>query len=703
VTAAEAGAAAIILDHVWVGAGIHIHTGGAAGAREPLLPWDEELPADPNAVLALLAWQTRLAPLAGRDTAKLSLLDWARQGRRKRIRLLSGPGGVGKSRLAAEVAEALRKGEWTAGFISPKEPIVVPLRRAGLFLIVDDPEEDPEATQKLLREVEGSELREVPLRLVVVSRQAGDRWFNLFEAAHAGRLVDAQEIGLSGLVAADPDFLFAQSLRRLADHYNRPMPTISSDAVRRWVALNPELHGLPLFLTAAAIHAFLNPDAALGLGGGSVVQALADRERARLDNGGRAAGLGARGASRVVALAAVPGSLDASMLRRLADPVLEIGLLAPDRVIDAVGSLPWWHNDRVPAPEPDIMAASLLVKVLSERSDKAAEWLWAVIEGAAAAPLIDRLGRLAFDAITLTGSAGGLIRHLSEMVRNDPSRAAGLTLFAYEKDLPFGLASFAADICRALLRTTKDRAIRGELLNNWSLRLRETGNGRDALAAMLQAVEIRRRLAEQDPIRIAPSLAQSLNNLSNYLHDAGNGPGALAAIQEAVEIYQWLAPDERAGVAADFAAALHNLSIQLSEIDESAGALVAVRDAVEIYRRLAHDNPERFEPDLAQSLNNLSTNLSEGNDNAGALAAIREAVDIRRRLVQHYPERFVPDLAGNLHNLSTQLGISGDSTGALAAIREALDIRRQLSHDNPARFAGDFARSLKLLELLEQS
>jgi hypothetical protein len=350
VTAAEAGAAAVILDHVWVGAGIHVHTGGSAGAREPLLPWDEELPADPNAVLALLAWQTRLAPLAGRDTARLSLLDWARQGRRKRIRLLSGPGGVGKSRLAAEVAEALRKEGWTAGFISPKEPIVVPLRRAGLFLIVDDPEEDPEATQKLLREVEASELRDVPLRLVVVSRQAGDRWFNLFETAHAGRLVDAQEIGLSGLVAAEPDTLFTQSVRRLAEHYDRPLPAISSEAVRQWIALNPGLHSLPLFLSAVAVHAFLSPDAALGFGGGGVVQALANREMARLDNAGRAAGLGDRGAGRVVALAAVPGSLGASALRRLADPTLEIGLPPPDRVIDAVSLLPWWQSDRVPSP-----------------------------------------------------------------------------------------------------------------------------------------------------------------------------------------------------------------------------------------------------------------------------------------------------------------------------------------------------------------
>ena len=118
-TAAEPGAPAVILDHVWVGAGIHIHTDGSAEAREPFLPW-RELPDDPEAVFALLSWRARLAPLAGRDKDKDTLLQWARQGRNARIRLLSGPGGVGKSRLAAEVAEALRAEGWTAGFVRPK-------------------------------------------------------------------------------------------------------------------------------------------------------------------------------------------------------------------------------------------------------------------------------------------------------------------------------------------------------------------------------------------------------------------------------------------------------------------------------------------------------------------------------------------------------------------------------------------------------
>jgi hypothetical protein len=237
--------------------------------------------------------------------------------------------------------------------------------------------------------------------------------------------------------------------------------------VRNWVALVPGLHGLPLLLTAAAIHAFLTPHAALGFSGASVVEALADRERARLHNAGRAAGLpDGRSAGRVFALAAVPGSLDASALRRLADPTLEIGLPPPDRVIDAVNSLPWWQGGRIPSPEPHLMAAALLVKTLSERSDKAPEWLWAVMEDAVPPQLIDRLGRLAFDAMTVTGTANGITRHLREVVGNDFSRAQKLALFAYEQRLPFGLARFTADIIQALLTTNTDEAERASHLTN---------------------------------------------------------------------------------------------------------------------------------------------------------------------------------------------------------------------------------------------
>jgi hypothetical protein len=542
VTAAEASAAAVILDHVWVGAGIHIHTGAPEELCEPFLPW-RDLPDDPDAVFALLSWHARLAPLTGREKGKNGLLQWARQGRNARIRLLTGPGGVGKSRLAAEVTEELRVEGWTAGFVRANDPIVVPLRRAGLFLVVDYPEEHPDEVRTLLREVASRELRDVPLRLLVLSRQGGDRWFDLVESAHAGELMDAQDVGLSELAAVEPERVFSASLRRLADHYHRPMPAVSADAVRDWVALDPSLHGLPLLLTAAAIHAFLTPEATLGFSGSSVVQALADRERARLDNAGRAGDLGARSASRVVALAAIPGSLDAAALRRLADPLLEIGLPPSDRLIDAANSLPWWQNDRVSAPEPDLMAAALLIKILSERSDKAPEWLWAVMEHAVSPQLIDRLGRLAFDAMTATGSAGGITRHLGAIVRDDLSRAQKLAALGYGQNLPFGLSRFAADIVQGLLTASTDEAGKGKNLNSLSNRLSDAGDGAGALAAIREAVEIRRRLAQDNPARFAPNLAVSLNNLSVRLSDAGDGAGALAAVREAVEIRRRLAQD----------------------------------------------------------------------------------------------------------------------------------------------------------------
>jgi len=650
-------------------------------------------------VFALLSWRARLAPLTGREKDKDTLLRWARQGRNARIRLLSGPGGVGKSRLAAEVAEALRVEGWTAGFIRPNDPIVVPLRRAGLFLVVDYPEEHPGEVRALLREVASRELRDVPVRLLVLSRQGGDRWFDLVESAHTGELMDAQEVGLSGLAAAEPECALSGSLRRLAEHYRLPMPAVSADAVRSWVALNPGLHGLPLFLTGAAIHAFLNPDAALGFSGPSVVQALTDRERARLGNAGRAAGLGDRSAGRVVALAAVPGSLDASALRRLADPTLEIGLPPPDCVIDAVGSLPWWQGDHVPSPEPDLMAAALLVRILSERSDKAPEWLWAVMEPAMTPQLVDRLGRLAFDAITVTGSAAGLTRDLSQIVRNDPSRAQKLALIGYEQRLPFGLARFAADIIQVLLTTSTDEADRANHLNTLSARLSDAGDGAGALAAIREAIDTYRRLAQDNPARFAPDLARSLNNLSTFLSEAGECAGALAAICEAMEIHRRLAQDNPARFAPDLAMSLNNLSNRLSDAGDGARGLAAIGEAVDTYRRLAEENPARFAPDLAMSLNNLSNRLSDAGDGVRALAAIGEAADTYRRLAQNNPAHFAPYFASSLNNLAGRLRDAGDGAGASAAIREALEIRRRLSQDNPARFDPDLALSLNNLSL----
>ena len=95
-----------------------VYNGGEL-REPPSLPWDNDLPAaGPFEIFNLLRWNSRLSPqLIGRESEKQDLLDWAHGGRDLRIRLLTGPGGAGKTRLAAELSESLRQAGWQAGFI----------------------------------------------------------------------------------------------------------------------------------------------------------------------------------------------------------------------------------------------------------------------------------------------------------------------------------------------------------------------------------------------------------------------------------------------------------------------------------------------------------------------------------------------------------------------------------------------------------
>jgi len=78
-------------------------------------------------------------------------------------------------------------------------------------------------------------------------------------------------------------------------------------------------------------------------------------------------------------------------------------------------------------------------------------------------------------------------------------------------------------------------------LNNLSAQLRELGRREEALAAIQEAVTIRRELAAARPDAFRPGLAVSLTNLAIYLGDLGRREDALAAIQQAVTIRRELA------------------------------------------------------------------------------------------------------------------------------------------------------------------
>jgi hypothetical protein len=150
--------------------------------QPPSLPW-APLPeaGAPFEIFNLLSWKSRLSPdLIGRGGELADLLAWARPRRGIRpdirIRFLVGPGGAGKTRLAAELADALRKENWHAGFAPLERETPLPLSEKGLLLLLDYPEAWRQQVRKLLQESVRVEAPAAPVRLLLLSRRPLAEW-----------------------------------------------------------------------------------------------------------------------------------------------------------------------------------------------------------------------------------------------------------------------------------------------------------------------------------------------------------------------------------------------------------------------------------------------------------------------------------------------------------------------------------------------
>lgn len=654
-----------------------------AGAppETPALPW-RDLPQDRD-LFRFLSWRTRLAPMHGRQRERDSLIEWATQAGGVRVRLLSGPGGAGKTRLAAEVAQALRDRGWVAGFTSLNAGKVLPLSASGLLLIVDYPEENRQQLREVLAQLARSEDLPSPLRLLLVSRRDLDWWQEDIDAAHAADVCDSQSVELVNLDEAEMVALFEAAVDRLAAHLQQAKPTVAVERIRAWRAANPEIHALPLFTLAAAIHFVFSPDA-FGLGGPDIVRALVRREKLRLDNIGRASGLGEHGASRLTGLATVAGGLDVAAIRNLARPEMELGLPDLSCVVDAVGRLPHWEHDRLPAPTPDIIGAAMLREILEERADMAPRWLWSVIEQCSA-EWVDRIERVGRDIATVHGAQDDqLSKWLVHMLADDAERAAVLRP-VLDQSAPRVTLDLAVAVGTRQLRATLPPARRANVLSHLSRLLALIGQPYEAVDAIAEAIRILRTLEAEHPDEIAPALAGCLNVQATRLHEVGDLYGALAAMRASMA----LTDDTSTRAELVVTRRLSNLAAHLSAIGDNDEAVRVTEEAIRCYRTLcAREDGERVDHDLAQALHNLASLRREQSTDVDELDLTvglqREAVAICERLA-HADPRLEHEVATGLLELSACLAKAGNLREAMTAAERALPIAQRLAAMNRPR------------------
>ena len=662
-------------------------------------------------------------PRVGREPELAELWQWMQSDAPLSVRLIVGTGGAGKTRLALELCDQATERGWDAGLVTRQElerfwgaqNLATWGWQRPTLVVIDYAAAKAATLRGWLTELAGNLGDDrAPLRVLLLERHGSEAtgwWHDVIGRGDADsdavrRLCDpVAPVELPRLAsAAERRTLFEGMLTLLGR--SDLVASVADEAVERKLA-EVTWGGEPLFLMMAAMTA---RDAglatALALSSTEAAFKIADVELARI---GKFAADARR--ARLLGHLAAYATLCQGLSRTEARQVIEaerraLGMTDAGDVATVLGEL----GDALPEPTggvaavlPDVVGEALAIRALgvghasdaTESVGRAAAWAEPRV-----APVVIRAAQ---DHGAVDVTPLGWLDVLAARCGSDVDRLATLVRLLPEHTtvLREPAAELTQRIVGALVdgdeRSDADRERRAGWLNDFSIRLSALGQREAALAAIEDAVAIRRELAAARPDAFHPGLAVSLNNLSNQLSDLGRREAALAASEDAVAIRRELAAARPDAFRPDLARSLNNLSIRLSDHGQREAALAAIEDAVAIRRELAAARPDAFRPDLAVSLNNLSNRLSDLGRREAALAAIEEAVAIWRELAAARPDAFRPDLALSLNNLSNRLSALGQREAALAAIEEAVAVWRELAAARPDAFRPNLARSLSNL------
>ena len=667
------------------------------------------------------------------------------------VAVVTGAGGSGKTRMAAQLCHDLSTIGWYTGFlpstteVTDEELAALAAVTTELLVVVDYAEE---ARRGLIaRVVRALRARESATRIVLTARGAKTWWEEFREEAEQDGTVLRNTLPLSirgkQEVEADPRF-FGRMYRRAVQRFSYDLNGVVLTDVE-----------VPEGLGDTALDVVLRAWLAVCGDNDGAEEAMPTREELY---------------DKVLSIELARwhmepklGDISRDQLRRAA---ATLSLLAPsqdeDTVDDVLSRLPEWSQEHLLRSRfAELLVQSLLrddgAESVSLRPDPVAEHLILTVFGKKP-ELLDRVlpqdpakvpglddpdaddsvvtralewGQQARNACVTLTRASSLDREVAlrlarralrerpflwkealdvALTQGGPLATALEALIESGATLPLGEIDDAIPVehpalAGAALAATRRLATSAERTpdqqaqwaNNLSIRLSGVGERKAALVAARKAVELYRGLAEVSPAAYTPNLAMSLNNLAKCLSAVGDRDEALVAARKAVELYRGLAEASPAAYTPNLATSLNNLANILLGVGDREGALGAAREAVELRRALAEDSPAAYTPDLATSLNNLANILLGVGERAAALVAAREAVELRRALAEASPASYTPDLAGSLNNLAIRLSAVGEHNEALEAASEAVRLRRGLAEASPQAYTPDLAMSLNTL------
>jgi Tetratricopeptide repeat len=713
---------AVLADGRWALAGAAV--GAVAGSFSPSVleyfrgrdqarhHWEATTePRAPAGPAGLLDPREEVVGFTGRDDELHVLMAWCTGGDNEcRLRLITGGGGVGKTRLSVELMNRMRNKDWVCERVRDgREALAIANLRATTSkraLLVVDYAETRTGLKDLVTALASDDGGGV--RVLLLARSSGDWWDQLGADEPAvrqlARTAKAAEMQLAAVVRAgltDADIV-SGAVRAFATRLGVP---------ERNVHMTGEPGGRRILdLHAAALIAVLDesghPEVSVDID--SVLDQLLGHEERYWFQSARLAGL-----------TVGPTGLTDSQIRQLvaAGALLGAGSEDEARVLPArvpglepSARLAKWLQDLYPpgtgesgwlgSLQPDRLAELHVARELS-RSVEFASVCLAGLDGRQARQAVTVLARASADDPHAEELLERVLPDVAQFLADLDAPRETLTAIYNAITYPSVILAPAAyqlgKRILDLLPTGAPAELRARWLTSLGMWAWQAGCPADGLSAEQEAVAIRRELAEANPDRYRPDLATSLSNLGATFSELRRPAEALSAEQEALAIRRELAEANPDRYRPDLATSLTNLGVRFWALGRPAEALPATEEALAIRRELAEANPDRYRPDLARSLSNLGIWLSELRRPAEALSAEQEALAIHRELAEANPDKYRSDLAGSLSNLGARFSAVGRTAEALTVTQEAVAIHRELAEANPDRYRFDLAQSLSNL------
>ncbi|MEU8240813.1 tetratricopeptide repeat protein [Actinoplanes missouriensis] len=681
----------------------------------------------PASVTVLLRPHAEVVAFFGRGWELQSLQTWASDPDTVPVRLVVGAGGVGKTRLALELAARLHA--WDHLPVRPgaetrtADMLVAGELRGPLLLVVDYAEaRDRAALAALLCAVAKNHDQ---VRVLLLARRAGLWWESLSadypEQAH---VVDALTVpdhvlDLPAEVERDPATIVSEAVTAFAGRLRRAVPANFTPSTTE--------PGTPLLR--------LHAEALLIALGGEVRQGRYDvldevlRHEARYWRAtARRAGLLSDADEvtdatlrQLVGLAALlgPEGGDVTGLVRRAPALRDrpedraasyarwlVGLYPPDQPGAAIGTL-----------QPDLLAEALSVQVLRQCGDQILAGLGAeqaeralTVLGRACAhqpdapELID--AALAADVPRMTEAVvavgvqfpGRFSPRIAELLATAPIDPAwALTVHRRVPNRSVELRRVALALSARVaekLDPAVPRDERAVWLTRYANDLWVADRHAEALPVNREVTGIYRELAAEDPDEYLPYLAMALYNMVRPLAAAGRADEALAASSEALEL--WRRPPHGTSSLGRslIARQLTNHGAQLAEMGRPDEALAASLESVRLWRDLIADGHDEFRSNLAETLGNHTRRLSNAGRTEEALAVSGETVRLLRQLAEADPDTQLGALLVTLISHAILLSDAGRSPQALPICGEAVQLGRRLAGADPAVYRSRLAFAL---------